>query len=165
MRWGVLLLLSVGLAAPAADAQPPRKSGSRQPVQTSKCNDVPVHPFDLILGRPTSNSVTVSVLCYQDTEGCIAYGPEEGRLATQTPTRSFRQGEPVEIVLTALQPNTRYFYQYPLGANEQRGVCLAHRPSAGERFHVHRDRGFPPGRKHRPRDLPAHARRRAGFPH
>jgi arsenite transporter len=27
------------------------------------------HPFDLILSHPTSNSVTVSVLCYDDAEG------------------------------------------------------------------------------------------------
>ena len=96
----------------AADEKPVRKGGSRQPVQTSKCNDVPVHPFDLILGRPTWNSVTVNALCYRDNEGCIAYGLQEGKLATLTPTRSFKQGEPVEIVLTALQPYTRYFYQF-----------------------------------------------------
>ena len=114
MRWCVLLLISVGLAAHAAEEKPARKGGSRQPVQTSKCNDVPAHPFDLILGRPTSNSVTVSVLCYEDAEGFIAYGTQPGKLAAQTPARPFRKGEPVEIVLSPLQPNTRYFYQLRL---------------------------------------------------
>ncbi len=85
---------------------------AEKPSQASQCNDVPAHPFDLILGRPTSNAVTVSVLCYADTQGCITYGTQPGRLATQTPTRSFRRREPVEIVLSGLEPDTRYFYEF-----------------------------------------------------
>jgi len=124
MRWCAgLLLISLGLATHAADEQPARKSGSRQPVQTSKCNDVPAHPFDLILGRPTSNSVTVSVLCYNDTEGCIAYGVQPGELVNKTPVRLFRKGEPAEIVLPALQPNTQYSYR--LLSTRTNGVELA----------------------------------------
>jgi predicted phosphodiesterase len=98
----------------AAEEKPSRKGVSRQPLQLSKCSDVPAHPFDLILGRPTSNSVTISVLCYQDTEGCIAYGTNRGRLSAQTPTRLFKQGEPVEVVLSALQHDTRYYLQLRL---------------------------------------------------
>jgi hypothetical protein len=112
MRRGVLLLLCAGLLAQAAEEKPPRKGGARQPVQASACNDVPTHPFDLILGRPTSNAVTISVLCYADTEGCIAYGTQRASLATQTPSRAFKQGQPAEILLSALQPNTQYFYQF-----------------------------------------------------
>lgn len=79
---------------------------------TSQCNEVPAHPFDLILGRPTSNAVTISVLCYADTEGCVAYGTQRGSLTNPTPTRSFKQGQPAEILLSGLQSNTRYFYQF-----------------------------------------------------
>jgi hypothetical protein len=111
MRWCFLLFVCTGVAVRAADEKPARKGGSRQPIQTSKCNDVPAHPFDLILGRPTSNSVTVSLLCYDDAEGFIAYGIEPGRLDAKTPARPFRKGEPEEIVLSPLQPNTRYSYQ------------------------------------------------------
>ena len=97
----------------AADEESGRKGGgSRQPIQTSKCNDVPAHPFDLILGRPTPNSVTISVLCYEDTEGGLAYGTQRGKPASSTPTRLFKKGEPVEIVLRALEPNTQYYYQF-----------------------------------------------------
>jgi hypothetical protein len=112
MRWGVMLLLCASLVAQATDEKPARKGGSRQPVQTSNCNDVPAHPFDVILCRPTSNTITVSVLCYADTEGCIAYETQRGRLAAQTPSRAFKQGQPAEILLSALQPNTQYFYQF-----------------------------------------------------
>ncbi len=97
----------------AADEESGRKGGgSRQPIQTSKCNDVPAHPFDLILGRPTPNSVTISVLCYEDTEGGLVYGTQRGKPASSTPTRLFKKGEPVEIALRALEPNTQYYYQF-----------------------------------------------------
>jgi predicted phosphodiesterase len=113
--------MGVGLTLHAADEKPARKGDSRQPVQTSKCSDVPSHPFDLILGRPTANSVTVSVLCYEDAEGFIAYGTQPGKPAARTPARPFKKGEPVEIMLSPLQPNTRYFCQLqsaPAGSGE-----------------------------------------------
>jgi len=103
-----LVLIVVRLASHAADQKPARKGGLKQPIQTSKCNDVPAHPFDLILGRPTSNSVTVRVLCYEAEEGFVAYGTEPAKFAARTPARLFGKGEPEEIVLSPLQPNTRY---------------------------------------------------------
>ncbi len=114
MRWNVLILICIGLTANSADEKVASKGGSRQPAQMSKCCDVPAHPFDLILNRPTPDSVTVSVLCYEDAEGFIAYGTQSGNLRFRTPARSFRKGEPAEIVLTALQPDTRYFYRLNL---------------------------------------------------
>jgi predicted phosphodiesterase len=107
-----LLLLSVGLTSHAADQKPARKGGSRQPSQTSKCNDVPAHPFGLVLSRPTSNAVTVSVLCCADTEGSVVYGTEKGNLSARTPSRAFKQGQPAEILLSGLLPNAQYFYQF-----------------------------------------------------
>jgi predicted phosphodiesterase len=110
----MLILLGGALAVAAAEAPPARAraSAARQPVQASACNDVPAHPFDLILGRPTPTSVTVSVLCYADTEGCLAYGTEAGKLAARTAARTFKRGETAEVVLSPLQPNTRYVYQF-----------------------------------------------------
>ena len=112
IRRGIVLLICAALAAQAAEDRPARKGGSRQPLQASTCNDVPAHPLDLILGRPTSNSITVSALCYADAEGCIAYGTARGSLSVRTPVRSFKSGEPALVVLSALQPNTQYFYQF-----------------------------------------------------
>lgn len=124
-----LLLLGVAFSQLAAADKAARKGGgSSQPVQTSKCNEVPAHPFDLILGRPTANSVTVSVLCYEDAEGCIVYGSEAGKLALKTPERPFKKGEPAEIVLAGLQPASAYLYQ----------LRLAHAKSTELPFHTAR---------------------------
>ncbi len=73
---------------------------------------MPAHPVDLLLARPARDSVTLCVLAYQDTEGSVAYGTEQGQLTRQTPPRQFTKGEPVDVVIGSLQPNTRYFYQF-----------------------------------------------------
>ena len=111
-RWYFLLMVGVSLVTQAADEKPARKGGSRQPVQTSMCNDVPAQPFDLIVGRPSSNSVTVSVLCYEDTMGRIEYGTRRGTLDVQSPEQKFKGGEPAEILLNALRPDTLYSYRF-----------------------------------------------------
>ena len=126
------VLLWVVLTASAAEDQPAHKGGgSRQPVMSSPCNDVPAHPFDLVLGRPTGDSVTLSVLAYQDTEGCIAYGTQRANYTQQTPRRLFMKDEPAELVLGALRPDTQYYYQFRGGGTN----------SAENSFHTQR----PPG--------------------
>ena len=131
----LLLLVALPLAvliADAANEKPARKGGgSRQPIMNSPCNDMPAHPFDIILGRPTRDSVTASVLVYQNTEGCIAFGTQHAALTQQTPRRLFKKDEPAEIVLGALKPDTQYFYQFRGGGTN----------SAEYSFHTQRPRG------------------------
>jgi hypothetical protein len=122
------------LTANAAEDRPVRKGGTRQPVQTSSCNDVPVHPFDLILARPTANSVTVSVLCYEDVEGVIAFGTQTGKLTSATTKRAFKMGEPAEMVLSALQPDTRYYYQLRLAKTNSAEFTFHTARGAGSQF-------------------------------
>ena len=54
----------------------------------------------------------MSVLAYQDMEGLVAYGMRSGAYTLQTPVRRFKKGEPVELVIGALQANTPYYYQF-----------------------------------------------------
>jgi len=69
--------------------------------------DVPAHPVDLILGRPTTEAVTLSVLSYTEREGYVAYGFDEKSLPTETshPGLAWKD-QPVEIGLAGLQANT-----------------------------------------------------------
>lgn len=133
------LILTLGLAgfviaALAADEKPERKGGSRMPVQVSPCNDVPAHPFDLILGRPTSNSVTVSVLCFQDASGCIEYGTESGKLEAKSADVKFNAGEPVEILINGLKSDARYFYRLKTAATNSAEFSFHTARGAGAAF-------------------------------
>jgi len=66
---------------------------------------------DVILGRPTDTAVTLNVLTYSDEDGQVLYGTNKDQLTSRTPLTQFPNGEPIEIVLDSLQPNTRYYYQ------------------------------------------------------
>jgi len=107
-------LLFAGLqGASADDAKPAGGRGHRPEGGANVFNiAVPAHPFDLILARPERNSVTLSVLAYQDMDGTVAYGTKPGVCAVETPLRQFKKGEPVDLVIGGLQPDTRYYYQF-----------------------------------------------------
>jgi hypothetical protein len=74
--------------------------------------DVPARPFDLILGRPTTNAVTASILTYQEAEGTLAYGTAPDALSHETDRGIFPAGQPVEVKLTGLAANTTYHYEF-----------------------------------------------------
>ena len=69
------------------------------------------------------------MLAYQDTKGTISYGTRSGQLTQQTTARQFKKGEPVEVLIGDLQPNTRYFYQFRSDSvNSPEAVFQTQRP-------------------------------------
>lgn len=70
--------------------------------------DVPTHPVDVVLGRPTDHSVTVSVVAYQAGDGYVEVGPAAGGTTVTTATRPLPVETGVEFVLDGLHPNTPY---------------------------------------------------------
>ena len=91
--------------------------------------EVPAHPVDVILGRPTRDSVVASVLSYEGVEGYFALGEQPGRYTVELSRQSFPKDQPVEVLLPGLQPNTRYFYRFrsrPVGAEDFREIGRAH---------------------------------------
>lgn len=109
--------------------------------------DVPAHPADFVLGRPTKTSVTLNVLTYQDLEGFVAYGTEKGRLTSETTKQVFKKGQPVEILLGSLRPDTHYHYEFrsrATGATEFKGMTAgafqtARSPGSAFKFVVQAD--------------------------
>jgi len=98
---------------------------------------VPAHDCDLILARPEKNSVTLSVLVYQDLEGFVTYGTQPGGGTRQTPVRQLKAGVPVEWVISPLEADTGYFYEFH---SRRRGTSeFASRP--GNTFHTARPAG------------------------
>lgn len=88
------------------------KGGENQPTQNSSCLDVPAHPFDIVLGRPSRDSATLSILAYRDLDGYLTYGTGRGDDRHQTKAQRFKQNEPVEVVLGSLQRDATYTYEF-----------------------------------------------------
>ena len=114
IKQAALLVLCSGMVLGATEEKPGRnKGGRKQPTQNSACNDVPTHPIrHLVLGRPTGDSITLSVLDYKDSEATSSYGTQPGQLHPQTPTANSGKAKPAEVLIGSLQPDTRYFYQF-----------------------------------------------------
>lgn len=86
--------------------------------------------LSVVLGRVTDKSIHASVLSRSPTEGYIELGTAAGRYATRTPVKSLPAGEPVEIRLDDLAPDTEYFYR------------LHHRPVGATAFTARPERRF-----------------------
>ena len=71
----------------------------------------PAETLSQILGRPTGDSVTLSVLSTSDLEAYIEFGDAKGRYVRKTDTLRSNAGSPLEFQLDGLQPDTRYFYR------------------------------------------------------
>lgn len=116
------IILSVSLTAFSADEKPRGPGGGKDGQRAG--GDVPIedlaslfrtdvlpHLLDVVLGRPTKNSITASVLAYSDREGVIQYGPKAGVNAAKTAEFALKAGVPAEVALTGLQPDTQYLYR------------------------------------------------------
>ena len=134
----IILCLSIGacVALAASEGKRGRDKGREgQPKQDSACLDVPTHSFDIVLGRVSRDSVTLSVLTYQDIDGYLAYGTARGTYSRQTKAQRFKKNEPVEIVLEPLQRDTTYFYEFRTrNEGKSQGTFHTQRPPGGAGF-------------------------------
>ncbi len=71
--------------------------------------DIPEHSLDVILGRPTDTSITLSLLSATNQAINISYGAQAEPY--QTISASLLANKPQEITLTDLIPNTEYIYR------------------------------------------------------
>ena len=65
----------------------------------------------LILGRPTANSMAINALANTNLTVYFQYGIESGIYTSQTPITNLLAGQPLEVNIGSLQPNTRYYYR------------------------------------------------------
>jgi hypothetical protein len=66
--------------------------------------------FNILLGRPTDESVTANIITDTDAEFYIEYGTSSGDYSGQTSTFTATADEPIEIVINGLSANSQYFY-------------------------------------------------------
>lgn len=118
----VLFVCSLFVGAKPSMGQDRGRGGKRGPQAGTFHTEVPAHAFDVILSRPTTRSVIASVLAYQDLDAYLEYGPTSGAFPLHTATFHLAKGEPREIAVEPLTPDTPYSYR------------LRHRPPASAEF-------------------------------
>jgi hypothetical protein len=67
--------------------------------------------FTVILGRPTNNSITASILFDQNVQFYLEYGIVSGTYTGTTATYTGTMNITDEVDMTNLQPDTRYYYR------------------------------------------------------
>lgn len=64
-----------------------------------------------ILGRPTNNSIALSLLANQDLSAYVEYGYTKTKYSAKSPISSVTQGEPFTFDIVNLKSNTRVYYR------------------------------------------------------
>jgi hypothetical protein len=72
-----------------------------------------------MVGRPTYDSATINAMSVIAVDAYIEYGTDAGALVMATPVAHYLALAPINIVLSNLEPNTKYFYRL---------VCRQHSP-------------------------------------
>lgn len=132
----VLLFLSAFLLADDNDTS----RRPRQPATGSVVfrTEVPAHDHDIVLGRPTDRSTTLSLLAYRDGGAELAYWAEtEPAKKTKRPITT-EAGVPCVVALDGLRPDTAY--RYRVDFHPPRNEAVAPAPAEGG-FHTARPRG------------------------
>ena len=120
------------------DAQEKKRGRGRQagPPETFLTN-IPDYEGNVILGRPTSRAVTLSVLSRDAVRASVTYGRAGAALASRTAAFELSARQPREIVLDGLDSDTAYEYRV---INAETGELLL--PEAGNGgFHTARAPG------------------------
>jgi hypothetical protein len=113
-RTAVALVVGIAFAgatllSTARADDPPPSSGS--PATQGAGPDVPSHPMDVVLGRPTARSIAISVLSTATVDAYVSYGRSPSATGSRTALRRLQKGTPSTVTLSALQPGTRYAYK------------------------------------------------------
>ncbi len=72
---------------------------------------VQAQTFDIVLGRPTANAITASVMFNQAAEFYFEYGTQPGVYNASSINFTAAPNVPVEADITGLSANTRYYYR------------------------------------------------------
>ena len=96
-----------------------------------------VESENIILGRPSADSITVHALADEGTELFVQYGDQPGTYTRMTPAIDASSDNTAEITVAGLQPDTRYFYRVNYRGAGDAAIRAGHEHS----FHTQR----PPG--------------------
>ena len=74
-------------------------------------NIIPPSAYDILLGRPTKDSIAVNAIINQGGQAYFEYGTAPGIYTAQTAVLPATAGEPVKVVISGLVPNEEYYYR------------------------------------------------------
>jgi predicted phosphodiesterase len=74
--------------------------------------EVPARAYDIVLSRPTNNSVTISILASEQLTGSILYGLDRYKLNMESAKAIFKEGNAQSVEINHLLPNRRYYYRF-----------------------------------------------------
>jgi len=101
-----------GGAGAGAQKNRPAKQGRQSAggEAASFQTEVPAHDIDIVLGRPTRDSVTLSILAHRDMDGFVSCGTSPEDLSNPIQKLLFVKDRPIEVVLKNRKPDTQYYY-------------------------------------------------------
>lgn len=93
--------------------------------------------YNVIMGRPTANAVTLSILPQRPMEMYIEYGSSENKMNGKTSQIRLTAGEPHEFLLDGLEKDRRHYYRISTRENSdpefKKGITRS--------FHTQRKKG------------------------
>ncbi len=104
-------LCASGAGRDASDSRDGRNNPGRMPAVAFR-TEVPAHDYDIILVRPTRDSMGLSLLAYRDLTATIRLGQTPAALTERTLPVKLKAGQPVLLTIPDLQVGTRYYYQF-----------------------------------------------------
>jgi hypothetical protein len=82
------------------------------PVQAAPMRaDVITFTGEELLGKPTDDSIAINIVPDTTIEYHYEYGTSPGSYSAQTSNSTATGGQPHEVTITGLDPNTRYYYR------------------------------------------------------
>ncbi len=134
----LLVVLSLGAACTPAAALSQLPLQAFLPAQTRafpaalKAAAAPgATGFNLILGRPTANTITASLYSLAEVQVSLNYGTQPGSYTDQAGPLTLQAGVPQNLEISGLEPDTTYYYT----------ILSDGAPSAEHSFHTQRPTG------------------------
>jgi uncharacterized repeat protein (TIGR02543 family) len=81
------------------------------PVPSVKAASTITFTGQELLGRPTNSAITITVVPAETVSIYYEYGTTSGVYTSQTTTGSATGGQPYEVVISGLAPDTQYYYR------------------------------------------------------
>ena len=102
---------------------------------------------NMILGRPTNNSIALSILATEKVSAYVEYGYTKSKYSGKSSTVSIDQDNPFVIELTGLKANTKIYYRLRYATSgsstfqsgKQYSFSTAKAPASTFSFTVHGD--------------------------